>query len=343
MARWEDALDALTDIYKFWRSDTGKLYAKGFLSDREQKIASGAYHGDDLLALRAAPDPSYDKYVGDLAPDAQITAWRNKRNEMVEIYRDMDSRLGAMAFNSDPIYVDPDVWTLVEGAAEQWQGEPLHASDLPTAAGFMLLPRPVYFHDVWQKRVAIRAVNWHPMQFQFRDPETGKIGGLRSGILIALYHHASDRDDYTQPGEGTFGQWLLVHAQPWFFGVDEGGPRVEGFHVAMYLQVCWRLMQQDVIVGDQRKPGGQFAKRAERADIDKRVTVVTLRRARQDQDDREPRTVDWAKRWVVSGHWRNQWYAVAQIHRLIWIAPFVKGPEDKPLVINKVRAFQFVR
>jgi hypothetical protein len=36
-------------------------------------------------------------------------------------------------------------------------------------------------------------------------------------------------------------------------------------------------------------------------------------------------------RWVVRGHTRAQWYPKARSHRLIWIAPHLKGPEDAPL------------
>lgn len=38
----------------------------------------------------------------------------------------------------------------------------------------------------------------------------------------------------------------------------------------------------------------------------------------------------YAHRWWVSGHFRAQWYPSLQAHRVVWIAPYVKGPEDKP-------------
>lgn len=64
------------------------------------------------------------------------------------------------------------------------------------------------------------------------------------------------------------------------------------------------------------------------------VKVIQLRR-------RESRThilsetserVDWNYRWIVNGHWRNQPYANGE-HKLIYILPYVKGPEDKPLKV----------
>ena len=45
--------------------------------------------------------------------------------------------------------------------------------------------------------------------------------------------------------------------------------------------------------------------------------------------------VDYSHRWMVSGHWRNQAYGPGQSRRKpMWIAPHIKGPEDKPLVMK---------
>lgn len=35
--------------------------------------------------------------------------------------------------------------------------------------------------------------------------------------------------------------------------------------------------------------------------------------------------------WWVSGHIRAQWYPSLKAHKLIWIAPHLKGPDDKPI------------
>lgn len=72
------------------------------------------------------------------------------------------------------------------------------------------------------------------------------------------------------------------------------------------------------------------------------ITVVTLRKRKQHHEG-ESNPVDWQNRWMVSGHWRNQWFPSLQSHRQIWINQYVKGPEDKPLVIKEGRAWNFVR
>lgn len=37
-------------------------------------------------------------------------------------------------------------------------------------------------------------------------------------------------------------------------------------------------------------------------------------------------------RWVVRGFWRNQWYSSENVHRAVWIAAHIKGPEGAPLI-----------
>jgi hypothetical protein len=65
------------------------------------------------------------------------------------------------------------------------------------------------------------------------------------------------------------------------------------------------------------------------------VRVIHLRktvRAPQERaSDAEKREVDWACSWITRGHWREQPYKRAKVTKTIWIAPYPKGPADKPL------------
>jgi hypothetical protein len=75
------------------------------------------------------------------------------------------------------------------------------------------------------------------------------------------------------------------------------------------------------------------------------VRVVRLRRT-------EPRTPtpgegadspDWSCRWVVRGHWRQHWFPSKRQRQPIWIAPHVKGPENRPLKAPRATVFAVVR
>jgi hypothetical protein len=66
--------------------------------------------------------------------------------------------------------------------------------------------------------------------------------------------------------------------------------------------------------------------------------VVTLRR---DAAERvrafEAASREYRHRWWVAGHYRNQWYPSVQLHRPVWIAPYLKGDPDAPM-LEKVYA-----
>jgi hypothetical protein len=61
------------------------------------------------------------------------------------------------------------------------------------------------------------------------------------------------------------------------------------------------------------------------------VRVVELRSREQSGSDSDCEHRDWSSRWWVRGHIRAQWYPGAKCHKLIWIAPYLKGPEEKPI------------
>lgn len=64
------------------------------------------------------------------------------------------------------------------------------------------------------------------------------------------------------------------------------------------------------------------------------VGVILLRRAERLYEAGEhpgEAEAEWSCQWWVSGHWRRQWYPSTKTHKPVWIAPYIKGPPDKPL------------
>jgi hypothetical protein len=64
------------------------------------------------------------------------------------------------------------------------------------------------------------------------------------------------------------------------------------------------------------------------------VEVIKLRRT--EVSETGPSNPDavarhYQMRFIVHGHWRNQWYAKAGVHAPKWIESYIKGPVDKPL------------
>lgn len=111
------------------------------------------------------------------------------------------------------------------------------------------------------------------------------------------------------------------------------------------LLATWTLMQQSLSVS-QKIPGDRAERRrCSRANLPSDVVVVRLRRHSQDNDNAEAPpegAVAWSHRWLVNGHWRNQWLPSRAAHRLQWIAGYVKGPAKLPLIV-KDRVTAWVR
>jgi hypothetical protein len=52
---------------------------------------------------------------------------------------------------------------------------------------------------------------------------------------------------------------------------------------------------------------------------------------------------EYHQRWIVRGHWRQQWYPSLNSNRPKWIAPYVKGPADAPLKVPPINVFAVAR
>lgn len=94
----------------------------------------------------------------------------------------------------------------------------------------------------------------------------------------------------------------------------------------------WLMLNQTVTAAHDEPVERHAVKRAERARIDPRVTVVQLRRERV-AGQTESQAREWRGHWIVRGFWRWQAYGPRRTERRrIWIAPFVKGDLSKPLI-----------
>jgi hypothetical protein len=93
------------------------------------------------------------------------------------------------------------------------------------------------------------------------------------------------------------------------------------------------FLNSHVVSVDKRRAADENTKwRGRRIGDPSSLNVVTLR-----SEVREAVAVErgegpqWKQRWLVRGHLRAQWYPSTKSHQVIWIAPYLKGPEDAPL------------
>lgn len=146
--------------------------------------------------------------------------------------------------------------------------------------------------------------------------------------------------------------WLPLGRSDWIIGESIETPIAQGLDPLVvasmeedrrWLSALWLLASQvNVSTKVTEMPDRPARRRSERVKLDPKVTVVKLRRLRE-PSDHEPGDGtgrEWHHRWIVGGHWRNQPFGPGRsLRRPVWIAPYVKGPEGKPLVSRpKVKA-----
>lgn len=113
---------------------------------------------------------------------------------------------------------------------------------------------------------------------------------------------------------------------------------------ALQLFACGCLwLQQKIVTASQAPLTRAAQRRLERQKIDPKCLVVELRSKQYTRTtlDEESKQVDWAWQWAVRGHWRDQ--PTKEGTKLIWIHPYIKGPEDKPLKPDAGRVFAVTR
>jgi hypothetical protein len=311
---WNTAYDEQMSLWRFWRTPEAPRFARGF---------------------------------------AESMATSDKTLDSVSSYMTTILSQERILFEAEPVWVDPNMLTMVENAATSFKIEPLKAEDLIIPTGFMLLPRPAKFTDRHGDPFWIRAFSWAPAMI-----------GDSEGIVLAAYMHIDDdvvaaRDPRlleTVRSMAVHSPLSLAHLTPWQFGRDyesagfqlknpvELDADLDIFAVQRFMQAMFRLMAQTITTRVRQPPPRATRKRAKKfafADT-KYVTVIQLRRPKPTYGkDHVPAEVEWSHRWLVSGFWRQQYYPSEGLHRQIWINPYVKGPEDKPLIIRQMRAFEF--
>lgn len=241
---------------------------------------------------------------------------------------------------AEPFFVTAEMCDLVETAVATFRPEAFHASDFLSPAGFVYFEKPV---EMWlgsdgdEVKTPYKAFTWHGVAPPDHEP-----GGPPMGTIFSTYIDWAKLKDETDP---SFELPHILEFESAEFDKPFGRPNQ--WHELGW----WRLAQTTLRLMLEFKPVSRYdakldraaRKAAGRVGFDARdVTVVRLRRRK---GEREPLggTADYSCRFLVSGHWRNQWCPSVGHHRQTWIAPYVKGPDDKPFRPTRGRAFVFHR
>lgn len=261
-------------------------------------------------------------------------------------------------------WISEEMVELASHAARSMPHQPIGPEDLPCPNGFMLFEQPVVMPDAHGKSITLAAICWEVVTALTHE-WAGHVHSPVSKMPGVLWTYWSDLED----PRDSYGQEMPAATQRWLckagFRICLSGEDFEGFgrgecavdFLAKHFSVSadsiqeslhwqrrmpialWVLMEQTLAVNTDERPARPLRRRMEKENSPlaaSLVRVVTLRRARHElPEGHEPSKVNWSHRWIVGGHWRNQWLASRQMHRLQWIAPYVKGPDEKPLAIKR--------
>lgn len=266
--------------------------------------------------------------------------------------RDLAELLREVLPDADTIYVSPEMNAVARRAAETIPRHELKPSDPPSEHGFLIwdgaIPSHLNFPDA---TIPIRGMIWTTETFSNRG-----VWDYRDGADISGPTDEAEDDrppDRIISGiEITLIPIMLVDGRlipgpthSWMQGEDftstsEEDPDTSGIELSDMILATWLLMGQ-TIANVQRAPAERHErKRAHRLGIPPIVTVVRLRHfSEHPHHDQDSDETPWSHRWLVGGHWRNQWHPSDNDHELIWIDPYVKGPKHLPLLVkDKIKA-----
>lgn len=226
-------------------------------------------------------------------------------------------------------WVSSDMCRLLDAAAPSMPAQPLLAGDVPDPWGVVFFENPLRSDDSKiGGDLLVSAMSWAPVRF-------ARGGG--DGLVIVAWTLLR-----LEAG-GIFAHF--TGQTSWAAGANPDALASPGLDLATAashaedrrrLAALWTLsMQESIVETTTERLDSRTAAKAARRNVDvSPMKVLRLRRHRSEPTGgRADRS--YSHRWLVSGHWRNQYLPSRGTHRLQWIAPYVKGPEDKPLVVKE--------
>lgn len=315
---WMRALDIQMDMLKWHKTPFGQAFTTNFFSNILMK---------ELLAGKAT-QKQVDHDVAQMEINTRQHLWRG-----------------------DTMYVTTDMEHIILQAAHDLPDDYLwDAHTLLCPLGFCMLEEPIYGMDKNGIKMGVAAISWYEM--------------LREGERLTVINFWSDSHDANDESTWDFVKDLERDGIPVppmtichyyilgdgenvrpgkAIGLPQGSELVDGI---LTIFAAINIIAHQTIGEPIKIPPDRATRRRIARDFtnspERMITLITLRRksAKKEVDPDAP-PVPWSRRWIVRGHWRRQ--PIKNGWHWKYIYEYVKGPEDKPLIITERRVFNFRR
>lgn len=271
---------------------------------------------------------------------------------------------------AESFHVQADMMPLLKAAAMDLEETDYIVHErIPAEHGFLMFDEPWLTKDVWGAQIATNAIQWA----HGSAGAAGHPGLTIPGIWLVHYTDINDeRDEVTRNlyeihGDRFIRELGRLHVNHiWFLPYEQ---RVGPFSVpspedyqkyafegqvllketpnpARMVVALFRLLTQVIVEVRDAPIDRASARRAKRMNIPARVQTVKLRRKEISylNPAEGPTNVEWRHSWIVKGHWA--WRHCGPDHPFaepyekghharVYIRPYFKGPEDKPLVVTE--------
>lgn len=268
--------------------------------------------------------------------------------EHVDFARQIAATHSHTLAHSNLYLADTDMVDLIDTAAPTMPDQELHDIDIPTPHGFLYFAEPLPDRSGTPPDLPIHAISW---AYLSSDHILLSERGTADSILITSYIRIIDQaatigrsEADLLPGSPKYVAnatvvWTIGTLIGKVFGdVPPPGKATPGFYQRV-AAAFWTLSQQPKMTTTTPQSPGQPSdvRRYRRAGIVDPAAPVSVVRLRRPSAAALGNGVGRAggrmsvRAWT-RGHWRNQWYSSVQLHRHIWVDPFIRGPEDAPFV-----------
>lgn len=265
--------------------------------------------------------------------------------------------------------VTEDMSLLIKHAADALNEEDTwDHSQAPTGTGLVRFDKPLELQDIRGRMLKIHWMTWGPA---LSESSTGQpVGITLMTFWNDSWDSDEVGDEYGREILGVdadvlttvMGRWRWIGATYYQDGkslgpqmmeldpdvartqrlINEGVELTPHTNQGRYAYALWLMLNQTITQVEIEEPDRAGRRRAEKMKIPPRVTVIKLRRTKGVDRAEGESLVEWNRRWVVRGHWRWQhcgphYLGAVEVDEgkyrcRIWIAPHIKGPDDKPLI-----------